>query len=407
MTAFAPPVADFPALALPLHGRRVAFLDSAASAQKPQAVIDAMAQALAGPYANIHRGLYGWSEDLTARFEVARARVARFIGAANADEVVFTRGATEAINLVAQSWGRANLYEGDEVVLTIMEHHANIVPWQLLQAERDIVIKVVPMDDRGVLDLGAFEGCLTHRTKLVAVTHISNALGTVNPVAEIAAIAKDFYPDMRILVDGAQGVVHGVADVVTLGADWYVFSGHKLYGPTGIGVLWGRVEVLDAMPPWQGGGDMIEDVSFDGTTFKAPPARFEAGTPAIAEAIGLAAAMDYLDALGTDAIAQHERDLLLYAAQRLGQIEDLTLHGTAPGKAGIVSFTLDGLHHADVATLLAQCGVAVRAGHHCCMPLMRRLGVPGTIRASLGLYSTREDIDQLVQGLYKAKEMLT
>ncbi len=405
--AFSPPVQDFPALAVPMNGRRLAFLDSAASAQKPRAVIRAMAEVMERGYANIHRGLYPISEALTARFEAARGAVARFLGAASENEIVFTRNATEAINLVAQSWGRANLAEGDEVVLSVMEHHANIVPWQLLRDQMGIEIKVIPMDDRGVLDLDAFAGLLTHRTKLVSVVHVSNALGTINPVAEIAAIARDFYPDMTLLCDGSQAVVHGPVDVAATGADFYVFSGHKLYGPTGIGVLWGREALLNAMPPYQGGGDMIEEVAFAHTTFKPAPARFEAGTPAIVEAIGLAAAVDYLEGLGMEAVARHEADLLAYGTQQLEQIPGLRLTGTAPDKAGVLAFTLDGLHHADVATLLGQCGVAVRAGHHCCMPLMARLGLTGTIRASLGVYSTRDDIDQLVESLYKAKEMLT
>jgi cysteine desulfurase / selenocysteine lyase len=281
------------------------------------------------------------------------------------------------------------------------------VPWQLLRDQIGIEIKVIPMDDRGVLDLDAFSGLLTHRTKLVSVVHVSNALGTINPVAEIAAIARDFYPDMTLLCDGSQAVVHGPVDVRATGADFYVFTGHKLYGPTGIGALWGRADVLETMPPWQGGGDMIEEVTFERTTYKPPPARFEAGTPAIVQAIGLAAAVDYLEGLGMEAVARHEADLLVYGTEKLATVPGLRMTGTAPDKAGVMAFTLDGLHHADVATILGQCGVAVRAGHHCCMPLMARLGLTGTIRASLGVYSTRDDIDQLVESLYKAKEMLT
>lgn len=399
---------DFPSLRLSLNAKPIAFLDSAASSQKPHCVMQAMQSVLEGPYANIHRGLYAWSQDLTTRFEAARAHIARFIGAPSPDEIIFTRGATEGINLIAHAWGRTHLREGDEVILSVMEHHANIVPWQFLQKDLGIVLKIIPIDSYGDLDLAAFERLLTHRTKLVSVTHVSNVLGTINPIERIVAIAKDFYPDMVVVIDGAQGIVHAPIDVAALGADFYVFSGHKLYGPTGIGVLWGRAEILESMPPWQGGGDMIEAVDFEeGTTFKPPPARFEAGTPAIAQVLGLSAAIAYLENIGMTRIAQAEQALLAYATERLLGLEGVRLYGTSAHKAGVLSFTMDGLHPADIASILDQCGVAVRAGHHCCMPLMRHLGVTGTVRASLGLYSDQNDIDRLIEGLTTAKRILT
>ena len=394
---------DFPVLGTTMHGKPLAFLDSAASAQKPQVVIDAMSSVLEGGYANIHRGLYEISQNLTEQYEGVRSKVAAFIGAESEKSIVFTRNATEGINLVAHSWGRRYLSAGDEIILSEMEHHANIVPWQMLRDEIGVVIKTVPFDERGVLDLAAFERAFTQHTKLVAVSHVSNALGTVNPVKDIAALAKDFYPEIKVLVDGAQAVVHGPVDVRDLGADFYVFTGHKLYGPTGIGVLYGAEDVLDSMPPYQGGGDMIERVSFDGTTYKEPPYRFEAGTPPIVEVIGLGAAIDYVSGIGMDKVAAHEGELLAYGTEQLQGIEGITIYGTAPDKAGVLSFTVEGAHPSDVGMVLDQCGVAVRAGHHCCMPLMERLELDATVRASLGLYSNRGDIDQLVEGLHKVK----
>lgn len=396
--------ADFPVLKTRMNGQPLAFLDTAASAQKPQAVLDAMNAVYEGAYANIHRGLYRLSTDLTEKFENVRTRVAKFIGATE-KEIVFTRNATEGVNLVAMSWGHRNLRPGDEVILTEMEHHANIVPWQILRDHIGIVIKTVPFDASGVLDLDAFEKLLSPKTKLIGLVHISNALGTINPVKDIIRMVRAYNKDIHILVDGSQAVVHGSVNMRDLDADFYVFTGHKLYGPTGIGVLYGKFDVLNAMPPYQGGGDMIARVTFDKTTYKDAPYRFEAGTPAIAEVIGLGAAIDYVSAIGMDKIAAHENDLLGYATEKLKQIDGLTIHGTAPEKAGILSFTIKNIHPSDIGMVLDQCGVAVRAGHHCCMPLMAKLGLDSTVRASLGLYSDKNDIIQLVEGLHKVQKL--
>lgn len=398
--------ADFPVLQKPMNGRPLAYLDTAASAQKPRAVIDAMRGALESHYANIHRGLYAHSQQTTAAFEEARRKIADFIGALSEREIVFTRNATEAINLVAASWG-AGLREGDEIILSGMEHHANIVPWQLLRERTGIVIKVIPVLDNGTLDLDAFEKLLSPRTKLVGVVHISNALGTVNNINKIIALSKKFNPEIKVLIDGSQAVVHSAVNIAALGCDFYVFTGHKLYGPTGVGVLWGRYDLLVAMPPYQGGGDMIERVSFEKTTFKEPPSRFEAGTPAIAEVIGLGAAVEYLAVIGMEAIAAHEVILRNYMHQQLKTIDGLRFYGISPEKAGIISFTADWGHPSDIAMILDQQGVAVRTGHHCCQPLMQRFGIDATVRASLGLYSNEDDIDALVAGLKKAKELLS
>lgn len=399
--------ADFPVLATEMNGKPLAFLDSGASAQKPRAVIDAMDAVLEGGYSNIHRGLYSISQNLTEQFEAVRVRVAKFINAPSDKNIVFTRNTTDAINLVAQSWGWEHLTENDEIILTDMEHHANIVPWQILQEQIGFTIKTIPFDERGVLDLNAFKALLSHKTKFIGLVHTSNALGTINPVKKIVEIAKDFYPGMKILVDGSQSIVHGVVDVVDIGCDFFTFTGHKLYGPTGIGVLYGTDEALNSMPPYQGGGDMIERVSFTGTTYKEPPYRFEAGTPPIVEVIGLGAAIDYVSAIGMENIAAHEAGLLTYGTQKLQEIEGLTIHGTAPDKAGIMSFTIDGTHPSDIGMILDRCGVAVRSGHHCCMPLMDKLNLDATVRASLGLYSNKADIDQLIEGLHKVKDMFS
>lgn len=405
MADFAQIRADFPVLNTQMNGKPLTFLDSAASAQKPQAVIDAMNAVLTSGYSNIHRGLYSISQQLTSDFEGVRAKTAAFIHASSDKEIVFTRNSTESINLVAQSWGRTHLKAGDEVILSEMEHHANIVPWQILEQQIGIKIKVIPVLENGTLDIDGYKALLTDKTRMVAVVHISNALGTINPVNEIIQIAHSFNPDVKTLIDGSQGVVHLHVDVQTLDCDFYVFTGHKLYGPSGIGVLYGKYDVLDTMPPYQGGGDMIERVSFDGTTFKAPPYRFEAGTPAIVEVIGLGAAIDYVQAIGYDAMEAQENALIEYGHQQLEEIEGLKLYGTAKDKIGVFSFTLDGAHTSDIGMILDQCGVAVRAGHHCCMPLMQRFGIDGTIRASLGLYSNQADIDQLIDGLKKVKEL--
>lgn len=402
--AFADYRLDFPALNR--SGRSLAYLDSAASAQKPQAVIDAMSGLMASHYANIHRGLYEYSQETTSAFELARKKIASFVGVKNSDEIIFTGNATGAINLVAQSWGRANLKEGDEIILTGMEHHANIVPWQLLRDQIGIVIKTVPVNEDGQLDLDAFKTLLTPRTKLVGVTHVSNALGTVNNLKEIKSLISKVNSEIKLIVDGSQAVVHRPVNIEDIDCDFYVFTGHKLYGPTGIGVLWGRYELLERMPPYQGGGDMVERVTFEKTTFKPPPARFEAGTPAIIEAVGLGAAVDYISSIGMEAIEAREQELLSYAMEQLKQIEGLRYFGAAPEKAGIISFAADWGHPGDIGMILDQCGVAVRTGHHCCQPLMQRYDIDATVRASFGLYTNEEDIDMLVKGLQKARDML-
>jgi len=397
---------DFPVLSTQMNAKPLAFLDTGASAQKPQSVINAMNDVQTGAYSNIHRGLYRISQDLTADFEGVRAKIARFMGANSEKEVIFTRNTTESMNLVAQSWARKHMSKGDEIIITEMEHHANIVPWQLLRDQIGIVIKVIPVLDDGTLDLDTFSSLLSTRTKLIGIVHTSNALGTVNNINEIIGISRDFNPEIKVLIDGTQAVVHNSINVSGMDADFFAFTGHKLYGPTGIGVLWGKYDVLETMSPYQGGGDMIDHVTFDHTTYKEPPYRFEAGTPAITEVIGLGAAIDYLNEIGMDNIAAHEQELLEYGTAKLSAIDGLKIYGTAPEKAAIISFTIDGLHISDVAMILDQCGVAVRTGHHCCMPLMQRFGIDGTIRASMGLYTNKTDIDQLYDGLVKAKEML-
>lgn len=394
--------AQFPALAVPhSSGRPLVWLDSAASAQKPAAVLDALDGYLRREHANVHRGSYELSANATRRYEDARASIARFLGASSPDEIVFVRGTTEAVNLLAATFP---LGPGDEIVVSEIEHHSNLVPWQLAAARTGAVVRAAPVDDRGALDLDAFRALLSPRTKLVAMTHVSNALGTRMPVEDVVALAHA--AGAQVFLDGAQGVVHGVVDVGALGADFYAFSGHKLYGPTGIGVLWGRAALLAALPPWQGGGEMIRDVYLDHSTWAEPPARFEAGTPAIAEAIGLGAAVEWFGALGREAVAAHEADLLGYGTERLRSIDGLRLVGTAPRKASILGFVVAGAHPSDLATLLDEQGIAVRTGHHCAQPAMRRMGVTGTVRASLGCYSTREDLDALVDGLRTALRIL-
>lgn len=396
----------FPALRSSVNGKPLAYLDTAASAQKPQQVIDAMTSVMQDHYANIHRGLYYNSQETTRLFELARGKVADFLDARAPENIVFTRSTTESINLVAHSWGRANLGEGDEVILSGMEHHANIVPWQLLRDEIGISLKIIPVLDDGTLDMHAFQDLLGPRTRLVSVVQISNALGTINPVKKISELAKKFNPEIQVLIDGSQAVVHDIVSVHDLGADFYVFTGHKLYGPTGIGVLYGRTELLEAMPPWQGGGDMIETVAFDQTTFKAPPQRFEAGTPAFVEAIGLGAAIDFITTVGREAILRHEAAVSQELHAVLDTVVGLRLYGPKSGRAGIFSFTLDSVHPSDMSMILDQMGVAVRIGHHCCMPLMQRFGIDGTVRASVGMYTTSEDIKRFKAGLDKAIDML-
>jgi cysteine desulfurase/selenocysteine lyase len=394
---------DFPILAQTVHGKPLVFLDSAASAQKPRAVIDAMVHLYTHDYANVHRGVYELSVRATQALEDARAKVAGLLGAETAHEIVLVRNATEAINLVARTWGAQHVGEGDEVLITHMEHHANIVPWKMLCDEKGAVLRVAPIDDRGELLLDEFEKLITPRTRIAAVTHVSNALGTINPVREIVRLAHD--RGVPVLLDGAQAVPHQRVDVRDIGCDFYVFSGHKLFAPSGIGVLHGKLDHLKAMPPFLGGGEMILSVSFEEIIYKEAPYKFEAGTPDIAGAVGLGAAIDYLDALDFHALAAHEQELLAYATQRLQEIPGLRIIGTAEHKAAVLSFVLDGVHPHDIGTILDQEGVAVRTGHHCAQPLMARFGVPATARASFALYNTRADADALIASLHKVREV--
>lgn len=397
---------DFPAMAATMNGKPFVYLDSGSSAQKPQVVIDAMASAMKDNYANIHRGLYNYSQVKTEQFEAVRKNVAAFIGAPSENSIVFTGNSTDAINLVSQTFGRKYLKSGDEVIVSGMEHHANIVPWQLLRDQKGIVLKIIPVLDDGSLDYEAYKNLLSPRTKLVAVTHISNAIGVVNSIKKIKEIASPLYPEIRFLVDGSQSAVHTPLNMAEMDPDFFVFTGHKLYGPTGIGVLYGKEDLLNSLPPYKGGGDMIERVTFEETTFKPAPARFEAGTPPIAEVIALGAAIDYLSAIGMEEIEAREQELLAYATERLQAIPGLRIYGTAPHKAGIISFTLEGIHTSDIAMVLDRMGIAVRTGHHCCMPLMQRFGIEGTVRVSMGLYTTKGDIDSLCQGLDKVRELM-
>jgi cysteine desulfurase/selenocysteine lyase len=395
--------AQFPILRERVRGKPLVFLDSAASAQKPRVVIDAMVQAMETQYANVHRGLHWMSERTTEAYEGTRDAVARLIGAADRREVVFVRNSTEGINLVAHSFGRAMMQPGQAVVISEMEHHSNIVPWQMLRDAHGIELRVAPVTDAGELDMTAFEALLSDgRLGLVAVTHMSNVLGTYTPAERIAALAHAH--GARVLFDGSQSVVHRRVDVQALGADFYVFTGHKLYGPTGIGVLWARRELLEAMPPFLGGGDMIGSVSFERTTWAEVPHKFEAGTPAILEAIGLKAAIGFVEEIGYEAIAAHEASLTDHALARLGAIEGVNVIGRAQDRGGVVSFTLDRAHAHDVATLLDRQGIAVRAGHHCAEPLMHRFGVESTARASFGVYTTHDEIDVLADTLARVRE---
>ena len=393
---------DFPILATDVRGKRLAFLDTAASSQRPEAVLAAVDRYERTSHANVHRGVYELSQKATDAFEGARARVRKFLNAASTREIVFTRGTTESINLVAQSWGR-RLGPGDEILITWMEHHANIVPWQLLCERSGATLKVAPIDTRGELDLAAFEALLSPRTRLVAFTQISNALGTVLPAAQLLAAAKRV--GALTLIDGAQAVAHQRVDLRALDCDFYAFSSHKLYGPTGLGVLYAREAVLREMPPWQGGGDMIRTVSFSGSTWADLPHRFEAGTPHISGAVGLAAAIEYLESLDIDAVHAHEQRLLARATAALSAVPGLRIIGEAARKAGVISFVLDGVHPRDLGTILDAEGVAIRTGHHCAMPVMDFFDVPATARASFGCYSDDADIDQLVAALGRAREV--
>jgi cysteine desulfurase/selenocysteine lyase len=394
---------EFPILRETVHGRPLVYLDSAASAQKPQAVIDAERHVYERSYANIHRGVHHLSMVATDAYEKARGTVQRFLGAGDRREIVLLRGTTEAINLVAQSYGRRHVGAGDEVLITALEHHSNIVPWQLLCEEKRASLRVAPIDDAGEVDVDAFARLLSPRTRIVSVAHVSNALGTVNPVRRMAELAHA--AGAVVLVDGAQAVPHLAVDVRAIGCDFYAFSGHKVYGPSGVGALYGRAALLDAMPPWQGGGDMIASVSFEKTTWNELPYKFEAGTPNIAGGIALGAAIEWMEGIGLDAIAAHEADLLAYGTGVLESMAGLRLVGTAHEKAGVLSFVLDGIHPHDAGTILDYEGIAVRTGHHCAQPVMDRFGIPATTRASLACFNTRGELDILVRGLRKVQEM--
>lgn len=395
--------ADFPILSRPVRGKRLAYLDNAATTQKPEVVIEAERRFYRESNANIHRGVHWLSQHATDLYEGARERVRSFLNAARVEEIVFTRGTTESINLVAQSWARNTLQPGDEILITAMEHHSNIVPWQFVCEQTGAVLKVVPINDAGELVLDAFDELLGPRTRLLAITEVSNALGTVNAVAPLIRRARAV--GARVLVDGAQAVAHMPVDVRALGCDFYAFSGHKLYGPTGIGVLYARHELLQAMPPWQGGGSMIETVSFERSTFAPAPQRFEAGTPHIAGAVALATAIDYVLEIGLERIGAHEHALLARATAAVQALPGVRIIGTAAHKAGVLSLVVDGIHPHDLGTILDADGVAIRAGHHCAMPVMTRYGIPGTARASFALYNNDEDVDALVRAIRKAQDM--
>ncbi len=394
--------AEFPILFREVYGKPLVYLDSAASAQKPRAVLEAIDHAYKMEYANVHRGLHYLSNTATAKFEDAREMVRRFLNAPTVEEIIFTRSSTEAINLVAASYGGMVLGEGDEIVLSIMEHHSNIVPWHFHRERRGVVLKWAPISDTGEFLIDEFEALLTPKTKLVALTQMSNVLGTVVPMKEVIALAHA--RGIPVLVDGSQAAVHSTVDVQDLDADFYVFTGHKTYGPSGIGVLYAKRKHLDAMPPYMGGGEMIASVHTDAVAYAEPPHRFEAGTPPIVQAIGLGAALGYMMQLGRENIAAHEADVGAYAHARLGEFNWLKIHGRAPGKGAIVTFSVDGLHPHDISTIVDRSGVAVRAGHHCAQPLMERLGVTATCRASFAMYSTRGEVDALAEALIKAHD---
>jgi cysteine desulfurase/selenocysteine lyase len=394
---------DFPILKRRVHGRPLVYLDNAATTQKPQAVIDRLVRYYAEENANIHRGVHLLSAEATGAYDAARERVRRFLNAAEMREIIFVRGTTEAINLVARSFGGKAIGAGDEVVVSEMEHHSNIVPWQIICEEKGARLRVIPMTDAGELRLDEYERLLGPRTRIVSVTHVSNALGTINPVEDVIRLAHD--RGIPVLIDGAQAVAHMPVDVQAMGCDFYAFSGHKVFGPTGIGVLYGRASLLETMPPYQGGGDMIQSVTFERTLYNDLPYKFEAGTPNVAGVVGLAAAIEYLSDVGLDRVSAHEHELLAYGTGALSDIPGLRLTGTAARKAGILSFVMDDIHPHDIGTILDQAGVAIRAGHHCCQPLMARLGVAATARASLALYNTRDEIDALITSLRTAREV--
>ncbi|WP_249977677.1 cysteine desulfurase [Vreelandella olivaria] len=396
---------DFPVLRREVHGKPLIYLDNAATSQTPRQVIEVFSDYYSRYNANIHRGLHTLADEATAAFEGTRHRVKAFLNAEDARQVIFTRGTTEAINLVVQSWGRSQLAAGDEVLISMLEHHSNIVPWQLLAAERGFTIKVIPVDEQGALDMVAYRELLGERTRLVAVNHVSNAFGTINPVKEMAALAHQH--GALMLVDGAQAAPHQLVDVQAIDADFYAFSGHKVYGPTGVGVLYGKQALLEAMPPWQGGGEMIKAVSFDsGTTFADIPHKFEAGTPAIAEVIALGRALEWVESIGVESIGAWEHRLLEHATQAVSQVEGLRILGTAPHKAGVLSFIVDGAHSQDIGLLIDQLGVAIRTGHHCAQPLLHHFGVDATCRASFAAYNTLEEVDAFVAALNRVIGMV-
>jgi cysteine desulfurase/selenocysteine lyase len=394
---------DFPILSQRVRGKPLVYLDNAATSQKPRTVIDAVTRFYSAENANIHRGVHYLSERATVAYDEVRERVARFVNASSPREIVFTRGTTEGINLVAQSWGRSTLGPGDEILITGMEHHSNIVPWQLVAAQTGATVRAVPITDAGELDLDAFNRLLTDRTRILAVVQLSNALGSINPVRWLVARARE--RGVVTLVDGAQSAPHLPVDVQALGCDFFAFSGHKVFGPTGVGALYGRAELLDRMPPWQGGGDMIETVTLERSTWASPPARFEAGTPMIAEVIGLGAALEYVETVGRGAIGAWEEELLAYATECVGELDGVRLIGTAREKASVLSFVVEGVHPHDVGAVLDDDGVAIRAGHHCAQPVMQHFGVPATARASFAFYNTRDEIDILVRGIRRARTL--
>ncbi|MCC6150023.1 MAG: cysteine desulfurase [Planctomycetes bacterium] len=395
--------AEFPILARQVNGRPLVYLDNAASAQKPACVINGLRDFYTNEYANIHRAVHELSQQATERYENARRIVQRFLNAEDSREIIFTRGTTEALNLVMQSYGRANVKAGDEIVITGLEHHSNIVPWQMLCEEKGAKLKVAQLNDAGEVPFEEFEQLLSPRVKLAAFSHVSNALGTINPVARMIAACKQ--RGIVTVIDGAQAVPHLAVDVQNLGCDFYAFSGHKVYGPSGVGALYGRAELLEKMPPWQGGGDMIKSVTFAKTEYAEIPAKFEAGTPSIADGIALGIALEYVMGVGLDKIAAHEHELLLYSTKKLSEIPGLRIVGTAREKAGVISFVLDKIHATDAAMILDQFGIAVRTGHHCAQPVMDRFKVPATARASFAMYNTKDEIDALVEGLHKVRKM--
>ena len=394
---------DFPILSRTVYGKPLIYLDNGATTQKPKCVVDAIADEYYSVNANVHRGVHFLSQQATNLHEASRETVRKFINARSTSEIIFTRGTTESINLVASSFTDAFMKEGDEVIVSVMEHHSNIVSWQIQALRKGIVLKVIPMNDRGELLIDEYEKLFTPRTKLVSVAHVSNVLGTINPVKQIAAIAHAH--NVPVLIDGAQGIPHMKVDVQDIDADFYVFSAHKIYGPTGIGVLYGKEDLLDKMPPYQGGGEMIKNVSFEGTTFNELPFKFEAGTPDYVGSTAMAKALDYVSAIGMDNIAAHEHELVTYAMQRMKEIPGMRIFGEAEHKGGVISFLVGDIHHFDMGTLLDRLGIAVRTGHHCAEPLMHRLGIEGTVRASFGMYNTKEEIDALIAGIERVSKM--